>query len=157
MQRSLIALSTLATLGLLSAPALAEKRTSPSDKKVHKDRFGEAFDIGPRHTALPAGEEPARALRAHGLSDGPVSVVLKAHLAEVEYCWNKLPFAARRADTMAVLRLTVEASGKVSAVEVAGELPAGTPKCIATAANRWTFPTAEIQSQVETAVALRAL
>ena len=157
MQRSLIALSTLATISLLSAPALAEKRTSPSDKKVHRDRFGEGFDIGPRHTALPGGEEPALAQRPHGLSDGQVAVVLKAHLAEVEYCWNKQPPARRRADTTAVLRLTVEATGKVSAVEVDGELPAGAPKCIATAANRWTFPAAEIQSQVETAVALRAL
>jgi outer membrane biosynthesis protein TonB len=158
----------LATVGALAAPASAQKSRAPhaaaTDKKpegfsipVRAGGLGDAFDIGPRRVALPVGDEPAFARRAHGLSDGQVETVLKAHLADVEHCWNKQPASQRKTDTTAVLRLSVDAAGKVSSVEVAGELPAGAPRCISAAVTRWTFPAMEIASQVETAVALRAL
>lgn len=159
MKPSLI--TVIGAVSLLAAPALAGKpRVAPEKKASISDTLkkldlGGSFDLGKRAKATPVGEEPDYVPRLKPLSDGQVAQVVKAKLPDVQYCWNRLPAAARQADTTAVIKLSVEASGKVTAVNVEG--PKEAQKCISAAAARWTFPTAEIESEIETAVALRAM
>jgi hypothetical protein len=49
---------------------------------------------------------------------------------------------------------TRQASGKVAAVEVNGEMPAGVDKCIAQMASRWTFPAADAPSEIDHGIML---
>lgn len=159
----------IATVGLLGAPVLADTHqpSSPSSSKkpvaeparpkAKKLDLGESFDLAPRHNAVPEGDVPLPNVRPRALSDAQIGRVMKKQLGDVEYCWNRLPAPSRRTDTTAVLKLSVETTGVVSAVEVASDVPASAQKCIATAAARWTFPVAETLSQVEYAVALRAM
>jgi hypothetical protein len=152
----------LATVGLLSAPALADARrpseTKPAQKKAKAPNMGASFELGPRHAALPSeDDEPVIKARPRPLSEGQVTQVVMKKLGDVQYCWNRLPAAARRVDTTAVLRFSVQITGVVGTVDVAGEVPPSAQKCIAAAAGRWTFPVAETQSDIEYAVALRAM
>jgi hypothetical protein len=56
-----------------------------------------------------------------------------------------------------MLKLDVEPSGKVSGLELSGDVPAGAHKCISEAVLRWQFPVVEEGSEVETGVSLRGL
>ena len=132
-------------VALLAAPAFADK-----------PKTGETFDLAPRHAATPAGDETARPAKPHALTDAQVAQVVKARLAEVQYCWSRLPAPQRTVDTTAILRMEIEA-GVVTDVEVTGKVPAAATACIADVAERWVFPVAELGSVVEYPVALRAL
>jgi hypothetical protein len=159
--------AALATVGLLGAPVLADTHHATSEKKLIPDvgrpkakkafNLGESYDLAPRRAALPEGDVPLLNARPRALTDAQIGRVMKKQLADVEYCWNRLPAPARQTDTTAVLKLSVEINGIVSDVEVESSVPASAQKCIAAAAGRWTFPVAETNSQVEYAVGLRAM
>ena len=90
-----IAIALLGVLGI--APAYAGKRqlSLAAKKPLKKPNCGESFDLAPRHAALPTeAEHVAKKL----LTDGQVATVVKAKLADVQYCWNRLPAAQRRTD-----------------------------------------------------------
>jgi hypothetical protein len=139
-------------VALLVAPAFADKSPASIAKKPN---CGESFDLAPRRAVTPIGDETAPA-KPKTLTDNQVAQVVKGKLADIQYCWSRLPAAQRIADTTAILRMEVEA-GAVADVEVTGKLPADAASCIAAAAERWVFPVVEVGSVVEYPVALRAL
>jgi len=165
--RSLV---VLATLGAVAVPAAAGpgKRRAPARKKpaaaaVEVDRAplkkaraadcGDGFDLSrSRRSAPPSGDAiPVVELRA--LTDAQVGSVVKDRRADVEYCWLRVP-ADHRAATTAVLRFAIDSTGEVTAADVTG-VPAAARTCIATAAAAWTFPAADVASDVEYAIELR--
>ncbi|MDB4953354.1 MAG: hypothetical protein JWO36_923 [Myxococcales bacterium] len=124
-----------------------------------------SFDLGARRAALPTGDAafatgddvlPLNA-RPKSLSEAQINRVMKKALGDVEYCWDRLPAAARKTSTTAIVRLSVETTGIVSDIEVESDVPASAQKCISAAAARWTFPTTEASSEVEYAIALHAM
>ena len=137
-------------LASLTATAVADK---PHPKK--QLMLGDAYDLAPRHAAMPRDVEAAAKPRTR--SDGQVAVVVKSKLPDIQYCWNRLPALKRSADVTAVLRLSVEAKGNVTGAEIGGDVPADAQSCINDAVRRWTFPAADALSQIEYAVALRAM
>jgi hypothetical protein len=162
---SSIALVVLATAGL-TAPALAGKpRASSSRKKpvtVEKAErarkpapvidYGESYGLKPRSTALPA--EAAPVVELAGLSQAQVGQVVKDRLADLDYCWSRM-LTGERVPGTAVLKLSIEMTGEVAAIDVGGDVPDGACACIETADRRWTFPTAAIASDVEYPVTLK--
>jgi hypothetical protein len=72
---------------------------------------------------------------------------------DLEYCWLRVP-AARRDATTAVLKLAVDPTGAVTTAGVSG-VPPEARGCIASAAAAWTFPDADVASDVEYAIDLR--
>ena len=159
-----LAIAAFVAVGLVGAPVLADTHRAPPDKKLDAGRtktkkplLGESFDLAPRRSALPEGDEPLPVARPKSLTDAQIARVMKKQLGDVEYCWNRLPAPARKTDTTAVITLSVEMTGVVSGVEVDSDVPASAQKCISACAARWVFPIAEASSQVEYAVALRAM
>jgi hypothetical protein len=148
----------LGTLGLLAAPALAEKRVGPATKaaaKNTKPNCGESFDLAPRHAVTPKGDgEPAHKQRT--LTDAQIAAVVKAKLPDIEYCWTRLP-QHQRAESTAVLELAIDPDGTVDSAEIGGDVPVEAHKCMVAAAVRWTFPTADATTEIEYAVALRTV
>src|SRR4051812_4393026 len=82
-------------LGALGSSAFAGK---PQPKKPN---CGEAFDLAPRHAATPV--ETEQVAKKKVLSQLQVNQVVKARLADVQYCWNRLPATQRKLDATAVL------------------------------------------------------
>ena len=150
-------IAIIVAASFLAAQAHAGKPHVAPEKKAPCKKMGDLFELAPRHKDIPVGEEPVYVARPKPLSDGQINKVVKTKLAEVQNCWNRLPSDARKTDTTALIRLAVEADGSVTDVDIGGPIPAYAQKCIAAAAAKWTFPVAEISSDVETAVALRAL
>lgn len=121
---------------------------------LKKPNCGESFDLAPRHAALPTEAEH---VVKKTLTDGQVAIVVKAKLADVQYCWNRLPPAQRKVDTTAILKLAIDATGEVETVDVGGLVSLDAQRCIAVAASKWQFPVADEVGEFEYAVALRAM
>ena len=167
MNKLSIALVVLATAGL-AAPALAGKpRASSSRKKaatVEKAErvkkpvpapvidYGESYGLKPRSSALPV--EAAPVVELAGLSQAQVGQVVKDRLADLDYCWSRM-LTGERVPGTAVLKLSIEMTGEVAAIDVGGDVPDGACSCIETAAKRWTFPATSIASDVEYPVSLK--
>lgn len=149
-----IAIAIVGALGLCATPALAGK-PQPKKLSVKKPNCGESFDLLPRKASTPTGDSDQVAKKL--LSQAQVGMVVKAKLADVQYCWNRLPSTQRKVDTTAILKLSIEATGEVETVDVDGGVPADAQRCIAVAAAKWQFPVADQVGQFEYAVALRAM
>lgn len=165
-----IALVVLASLGVVAAPAVAGPRkkkaaaatgavstfttaVAPIKKSAHTD-YGDSFVLSRpgRAAASPLGDA-APIVELRGLSTAQVGAVVKANRIDLEYCWLRLP-AAQRAATTAVLRLAIDTAGSVTTADVTG-VPDAARGCIASAADGWSFPTADIATDVDYAVDLR--
>jgi hypothetical protein len=90
------------------------------------------------------------------LSDAQVAAVVKSHLDEVNACWKRLPPRERAADTQVVLALSIAPKGEICDMTLITDAPADARTCIADAVHRWTFPAAELASDIEYPIALRA-
>jgi hypothetical protein len=132
----------------------------PADKAPKRGLgMGESFDLVPRRSAQPKQDLSAveAVAKPKTLTDVQVSTVVSKHSREIQHCWNKLPQAQRVDACSVMLKLSIEAAGKVSAIELSGDVPAGAHKCITAAAMRWQFPAVEEASEIETGVSLRSL
>ena len=129
-------LVALGVLGLAS-PALAgnppPKKATPQVKKLN---CGESYVVGTHHDE--ASKVSPRELQ--------VAAVVKSNLGEVQACWSQLPAQFRKVATPAVLKLSVDDTGEVQTVEVAGKVPDEAQRCIALAVARWEFPATAVTS-----------
>lgn len=139
-------------------PALAKpSRPSPAPAKkpvideVSKLDLGLAYGLKTRQAALPSVH--VEDFEAKPLTENQVGAIVRERAEDLEYCWLRLP-AKKRVVSAAILHLKIEATGKVSAVEVNGEMPAGVDKCIAQMASRWTFPAADAPSEIDHGIML---
>jgi hypothetical protein len=90
------------------------------------------------------------------LSDAQLATVVKAHFGEVDACWKKLPVKDRAADSSVVLGLSIAPAGNVIDTTIISDAPAETRGCIAAVTRDWQFPTAELASDIEYSLTLRA-
>lgn len=144
-------------------PAPAKKASVDKLGKLDKlDRRAEVdevskldlgFSYGLKQRAADVPEPDAETFEAHGLKDNQVGAIVRERAEDLEYCWLRLP-RAKRVVSAAILHLSIEASGKVATVEVNGDLPAGVGKCITTMANRWTFPAADVGTEIDHGIML---
>lgn len=142
----------LVSLALVAfaTPALADKAKPPSKPAAKKKpNFGESFELKGRYASRPRDVEPA--IVKNVIASQPR--VLEDKIADVEYCWLKLP-AAKRVASAAVLKVTIEAAGTVTSAHVEGRLPAGVGKCITSVATRWSFPVGDARSEIEHGITL---
>jgi hypothetical protein len=56
-----------------------------------------------------------------------------------------------------MLKLSIDDTGNVTAVELGGDIPASTHACITSVVKRWQFPRAETRTVAETGVSMRSL
>lgn len=140
------------SLAVLASSAYADKpRPAPAKPAPKKPNFGDSFDpfARGRSTSGPKIVDTA-VVRSVTEKSGRT---IKDKLDDLEVCWLKLP-AAKRTATSVTLRVTVEASGVVTATKLDGELPAGVGKCITAAAGRWTFAAADARTELEQGISL---
>lgn len=158
----------LTTLGALSSSAEAGKRVTPKAKappaaapvseiipvkeKAIKFNFGEDYVLAPKAATAPSGEVE-EVFEAQTVNQAQVSKVVQERIADLEYCWLRIP-AARRVAGSANLKLMIEANGAVAGAFVDGSLPAGVGACIEKLAARWAFPVADAGCEIEHAISL---
>jgi hypothetical protein len=138
-------LISFTVLGALAGAASADKAKS----KAKKPNFGESFELKSRSSSRPHDIDPAI---VRNVAAQPARAI-KDKVSDLEICWLKLS-AGKRLASSAMLRLTVEAAGNVSAVRVDGELPAGVAKCISSMASRWSWAPGDARSEIEHGVTL---
>jgi hypothetical protein len=143
-----------------ASPALANNpkpRVAPAPAKkaqvdeVSKLNLGLAYGLKQRKAAPPSGD--VEKAEAKPLTENQVGAIVRERSEDLEYCWLRLP-PSKRVVSAAILHLSIEASGKVAAVEVNGDLPAGVGKCITQMASRWSFPTADAASEIDHGIML---
>jgi hypothetical protein len=157
MNKAAIAIALLGALGSSAfagepQPLIGKK---PAPAAAKKPNCGESYDLAPRHVSTPTADTEQVAKKV--LSQLQVNAVVKAKLADVQYCWNRLPAAQRKLDATALLTLAIDATGEVETVDIGGQLPQDASRCIAVAAAKWQFPVADQAGEFEYAVALRAM
>jgi hypothetical protein len=154
-------LVVVGALGLLTTPALAKPKKKPMPEMKDKAKkapvlnLGDHYDLSPRRSSQP--REEVDQIKPRGLTEAQVTSVMNKRVADVQHCWNKLPQAQRTDACTAMIKLSISDAGTVTAVELGGDVPAGAHKCITSAAARWTFPLAEIGSEIEYGISLRSL
>ncbi|MCX5746686.1 MAG: hypothetical protein NT062_29775 [Proteobacteria bacterium] len=117
--------------------------------------FGKSYEILDRSHDLKDAkvEESSLKIKAEsGIGQAPITA---SRLADLEYCWDRMPAARRAADTTAVVKLAIEPIGSVAIATVTGDMHPELRKCIVAAAGRWRFPVADDATEVEYAVALK--
>jgi hypothetical protein len=143
-----ILVSLAITVG--AGTAAADKPKIPSKPIAKKPNFGESYALKSRTTGKPRDIDPAI---VRNVTEAQSGRVIKERIADVEYCWLKVP-AGKRTASAAMLKVTIEAAGNVSSARLDGELPAGVGKCITAAAGRWTFPAGDARSEIEHGITL---
>ncbi|MBV8760551.1 MAG: AgmX/PglI C-terminal domain-containing protein [Deltaproteobacteria bacterium] len=135
-----------AVLLALVAPAAADQ--GPVNLKL-----GQAYDLPQREhkKQLPKDSETAKPKM---LSLAQVAAVVKARGEEVAYCWDRLPPSQRVAGT-AVLKFSIEPTGKVADLAIAGDAPDAAVSCLSDCARRWAFPAADAKSELEYPIRLK--
>ena len=150
-----LASSALARPRPVAAPVLARKvavEKAAAADEVSKLNLGLSYGLKQRKTeATPDTEDET--FEAKGLKENTVGAIVRERADDLEYCWLRLP-PAKRVVSAAILHLSIEASGKVAAVEVNGDLPAGVGKCITQMAGRWAFPAADTASEIDHGIML---
>ena len=154
---ALVTLTASAALAKPSRPAPAAKKPAVEAKRgveaVSKLNLGLAYGLKERATALPDTTADNEEFEVARLKENQVSAIVKERADDLEYCWLRLP-SSKRVVSAAILHLSIEASGKVAAVEVNGDLPAGVGKCITQMAQRWTFPAADASTEIDHGIML---
>jgi hypothetical protein len=157
MKAILAALVTLsAGTALAKPPAHPAKKVAEAKKGVEavsKLNLGLAYGLKERATALPDTTADNEEFEVQRLKENQVSAIVKERAEDLEYCWLRLP-PSKRVVSAAILHMNIEASGKVAAVEVNGDLPAGVGKCITQMAGRWTFPAADVATEIDHGIML---
>jgi hypothetical protein len=146
-------------LAAAATPVLADKgigRTDKTDKNAFpKLNCGESYVLGAHKNQVPVAD--TQVAKPKSLSDSQIAEVLKNHLEDIQYCWNRLPAKQRSSDASLMLALSVAPKGDVIDKTLVGDAPAEAKSCIARVVDGWTFPAAELASEVEYPVALRAV
>ena len=143
------ALARPARTAAAPAPAVAKKLDKVDE--VSKLNLGLSYGLKQRKNEVP--ETDAETFEAKGLKENQVGAIVRERAEDLEYCWLKLP-PSKRVVSAAILHLSIESSGKVAAVEVNGDLPAGVGKCITQMASRWAFPEADNTTEIDHGIML---
>jgi hypothetical protein len=142
-----------------ATPVLADKgigRTDKTDKNAFpKLNCGESYVLGAHKNQVPVAD--TEVVKPKSLSDVQIAEVLKNHLEDIQYCWNRLPAKERTTDASILVSLSVAPKGDVIDKTLVGDAPSEAKACIAKVVDGWQFPAAERASDVEYPVALRAV
>lgn len=147
---------------LEAVPADAPVELQPAAKKLvesydlGKTALGESYDVlkPGRRAALPG--EAEMLIIPRSLTQIQVGEVVKEKRAELDYCWQRLGVLDRVPST-AVLKLKIDAEGKVTSLAIGGDAPAVVNACLKETVPHWAFPEAETKSDVAYPVAFRSL
>jgi hypothetical protein len=131
------------------------KPAKPTKAKAPVVNLGASYVLGGRRAAKP--EREVEQIIPKSLSQAQVATVVQAHMSDIQNCWELLPKVQRTEAATAMLRLSIADDGRVTDIELGGDVPAGAHKCMTSAVGRWTFPVAETRSDVEYGIALRSL
>jgi hypothetical protein len=137
---------------VMVAPA---KKAKPEKAPVLD--LGDHYVLGGHKVEATAPREEVQQFIPRGLSDAQVSTVVQKSSADLQVCWAKLPAAQRADRATAMMNLSIDDTGKVTAVEIGGDVPASTHACITSVVKHWQFPTAETRTIAETGVSMRSL
>lgn len=140
-------------LAVVASPVLADKKKDAN--AFPKLNCGENYVLGAHKNVVPEADK--QVAKPKSLSDSQIAEVMKSHLDEVRYCWNRLPAKLRSNDASLMLSLSVAPKGDVIDKTLVGDAPQEAKACIAGVIERWQFPAAELASDVEYPVALRAI
>lgn len=140
----------------LAPPPPVLKAVAKKPEKAPVMKMGANYVLGARKVADQPKEE-VQHIVPKGLSQPQIVDFMNMHSDDIQLCWSKLPASHRAESATALLRLAVSDQGKVTDVEVDGDVPAGAHKCIASAVARWQFPIAETSTDIEYGISLRSV
>jgi hypothetical protein len=155
MKAIVAALITLTASTALAKPSKPAPATKPDKgvEAVSKLNLGLAYGLKERKTEVPDAAIDGEQFEVQRLKDNQVGAIVKERAEDLEYCWLRLP-PSKRVVSAAILHMNIEATGKVAAVEVNGDLPQGVGKCITKMAQRWTFPAADAATEIDHGIML---
>jgi hypothetical protein len=144
--------AAIAILGAVAVPAAAD-RGQPS--MTITANLGAEYGLHRRDHKKELPKEDVETAKApKSLTLAQIAQVAKVRHEEVAYCWDRLPPSQRIAGT-AVLRFSIEPSGKVADLAITGDAPDAATSCLADCARRWMFPAADVKTEIDYPIRLR--
>jgi len=139
-----------------ATPAVApDALATIEDKPVELGNTGTGFDVFTHKHDVAQAKDSEPTLKFAKSING-AQMVTGQRLADIEYCWDRLP-QARRVETTAIIKLAIEPIGSVASSTITGDgLHAEFKKCVADVASRWRFPVTDAATEVELAVGLQS-
>lgn len=116
-------------------------------------RLASLFAVAVTLGAAPVSADTAE---KRSLSDDQVTQVVKSHFDDIQACWNQVPAKDRAGGASLTLAMSIAPKGEICDLTLIGTVPADARTCIADHVRRWQFPEADLASDVEVPVALRA-
>lgn len=132
------------------APVVARKPSTGTDTIAAARDAAEHFDLKrkDRDASAPRGDAELH-MQAATLTAAAVGAVIADRQADLEYCFARIPEAAR-ADEEFMLHLTIAPKGTILAAKVTGDDNAAViEKCVQAQAKRWSFPQADAPSEID--------
>jgi hypothetical protein len=107
--------------------------------------------LGRRRAVEAPVVEEVEQLRLQPLSSNDVQKVVREHLPEVQYCYDRVASRAKAPTGEVNLAMTIDPMGRVSTVSASAPGTSGKSleKCIRSAAKRWKFPSTNTETQVD--------
>ena len=140
----------------IAAPAVApDALATIEEKPVELGNTGTGFDVFTHKHDVAQAKDAEPTLKLAKSING-AQMVTGQRLADIEYCWDRLP-QARRVETTAIIKLATLPIGSVASSTITGDgLHAEFKKCVADVASRWRFPVTDAATEVELAVGLQS-
>ncbi len=107
--------------------------------------------LGRRRSVEAPVVEEVEVMRLEPLTSNDVQKVVRDHLAEIQYCYDRVASRAKAPTGEVNLAMSIEPSGRVTSVSATAPGVSGKnlEKCIRSAAKRWRFPSANTETQVD--------
>jgi hypothetical protein len=146
-------------VALIATVAVPSVAFAEGTVKSNDDCFQELSSIAGRGTTSIADRRGQRRplvedvdeMRLDPLDGADVQKVVREHLGEIEYCYDRLAARAKAPTGEVTLSLAIEPTGKVTSVSVAapGVNVRSLKKCLSPQVKRWRFPATNVETQVE--------
>jgi uncharacterized phage protein gp47/JayE len=111
----------------------------------------QSTSLGRRRTVEAPVVEEVEVMRLEPLSSNDVQKVVREHLAEIQYCYDRVASRGKAPTGEVNLAMSIEPSGRVTSVtaRAIGISGRNLEKCIRSAAKRWRFPSANTETLVD--------
>jgi hypothetical protein len=108
-------------------------------------------DLGRRRTMEAPVVEEVEQLRLQPLTANDVQKVVREHLAEIQFCYDRVASRSKAPTGEVNLALSIDQAGRVTTASASAPGVSGRTleKCIKGAVKRWRFPSANTETQVD--------
>lgn len=147
---ALVAIAMTATPAFVFADETIKAKNDCFDELSAQAR-SQGASLGRRRSVEAPVVEDIDELRLQPLTAAEVQKVVREHMPEIQYCYDKIASRAKAPTGEVNLAMSIDPTGRVTQVIASAPGVSGRSldKCLRSAAKRWRFPSANTETQVD--------